>query len=188
MRVPHRGNVSGITPPRVLLAGLGALLEAAEVMSELGAESARVLLAHRENLARRAERGYEDAVSRGDQALGQAAAAAARRLNRTADGAAAWADRVIVRRLTASLTPYLIEELVPAVIDGVLPKIRADVIPVVIEDLADDERVRTMVTRQGEDMLAATVSEVRRAGAEGDDRVESTLHRVLGRRDARTRP
>lgn len=184
MHVPHGIKLPAVKPPRVLAAGIGALLDAADVAAELGPDAARALLARPQALARRAERRYHGAVERGDLAISQATAAASRRLGQTADGAAAWADRTIVRRLTRSMTPYLIDEFVPTVIEGVMPKIRSDVVPVVIEDLADDERVRTMVAQQSQDMLAWSVSEVRRACAAGDDRVESAIHRVIGRRDA----
>ena len=153
-------------------------------MSELGTESVRAVLSHSTDLVYRAGRGYQDAADRGELVLSTCAAEASRRLNQAADDLAAWADRHVVRRVIESMTPYLIEQLVPTVIDGVMPRIRTDVIPVVIEDLASDERVRTMVAQQSQDVLTWGVTEVRRASADGDNRVESALHRVL-HRDAR---
>lgn len=186
MRIPHGVNASNLHVPRMLAAGIGALVQAAEVASELGAESARAVLDRRRSMVRRAERGYREAATKGDQAIGQAAAEASRRMSQAADGAAAWAERTIVRRVARSMTPYLIDELVPEVIDGVLPVVRTDVIPVVIADLTNDEQVRAMVAQQSQDMLTWSVTEVRRAAADGDNRVESALHRALGRRDKRT--
>ena len=115
------------------------------------------------------------------------------RLNRAAesafttvvDGAAAWTGQQIVRRVAESMKPYLIDELVPEVIDGVMPKIRADVVPVVIEDLASDDRIRAMIAQQSRGMLTWSVTEVRRASAEADDRVETAARRLLGRRGLR---
>jgi hypothetical protein len=184
MDTPRIG-VPGDTPQRALAAGLGTLLQVADLVSGLGPQPVRTLFARSTVAVRRAERGYQEAAERGDAAIHLAAAEASRRLNQAADGVAAWADRIFVRRLVDGLTPYLVEQLVPAVIDGVLPKIRVDVIPVVIDDLADDERVRAMIAQQSQDMLGWGVSEVRRAGVEGDDRVESALHRVFGRHETR---
>ncbi|MBR7830872.1 hypothetical protein KDK95_31500 [Actinospica sp. MGRD01-02] len=184
MRVPQGVNVPRIRAPRALAAGVGTLLQAADLMTELGTETVRAALSKSADLVYRASCGYQDAADRGELVLSTCAAEASRRLVRTADDLAAWADRHVVRRVIESMTPYLIDQLVPTVIDGVMPKIRTDVIPVVIEDLADDERVRAMIAQQSQDVLTWGVTEVRRASANGDDRVESALHRVL-RRDAR---
>lgn len=170
----------------MLAAGLGALLQAADIASEFGAECAHVLLARTQALADRVEHGYHDAADRGDLAIGRATVEVSQHVNRIADSAAAWVDHTIVRRLTESMSPYLIEEFVPEVIDGIMPTIRSRVIPAVIEDLTNDERVRTMVAQQSQDTLAWSVSAVRRGCAEGDNRVESALHRVLSRHDTRT--
>jgi hypothetical protein len=181
MRVARGVGGFKVTMPRVLAAGLGAALQAADVATEFGTEAAQALLDRHRALTRQVERGYHGAARRGDQALTDAP----RRLNQAADAAAAWADRIIIRRVAEAMTPYLIDELVPEVIDGVLPKIRADVIPAVIEDLAGDERVRMMVAQQSQGMLAWSVAEVRRTCADGDDRAETALRRILGRRDTR---
>jgi hypothetical protein len=185
MRVARGVGGFKVTMPRVLAAGLGAALQAADVATEFGTEAAQALLDRHRALTRQVERGYHGAARRGDQAFDEAVTEAARRLNQAADAAAAWADRIIIRRVAEAMTPYLIDELVPEVIDGVLPKIRADVIPAVIEDLAGDERVRMMVAQQSQGMLAWSVAEVRRTCADGDDRAETALRRILGRRDTR---
>jgi hypothetical protein len=184
MRIPHGVNVPRIRAPRALAVGVGTLFQAADLMTELGTETVRAVLSHSTDLVYRAGRGYQDAADRGELAVSVCAAEASRRLTRTADDLAAWADRHVVRRVIESMTPYLIDQLVPTIIDGVMPRIRTDVVPVVIEDLATDERVRAMIAQQSQDMLTWGVTEVRRASANGDNRVESALHRVL-RRDAR---
>jgi hypothetical protein len=185
MRTLHGDGASKSAVPRVLAAALGTALQVADSVAELGAETARTVHGQLGALTRRAERGYLDASQRGDQAIDRAVAEAARRLDQAADAAASWADRTIVRRVARSVTPYLVDELVPEVIEGVLPKIRSEVIPIVIEDLAGDEHVREMVAQQSQGMLDWTVAEVRHVCADGDDRVETALHKVLGRRNTR---
>jgi len=174
------------TPParatRLLAAGLGAALQAVEVLTEFGAEAARVVIDRSRATAEEADRRYHQAAERGDLLIRGVAEKVAGGADRVAGTAAAWADRLIVRRVAESMKPYLIEELVPEVVDGVLPKIRADVVPVVIEDLADDERIQDLVAAQSMDLLSRGVAEARHASADADDRVEAVVRRLLRRR------
>jgi hypothetical protein len=182
MRTVHSLDVSKVKVPRIVVAGLGAALQAADAVVELGAEAVNA-----------AATGAHSVVRHGDQRLRALAEGTADRLGRAADsafnsavdGAAAWTEKQIVRRVAESMKPYLIDELVPEVIDGVMPMIRADVVPVVIEDLASDDRIRAMIAQQSRGMLTWSVAEVRRASAEADDRVETVARRLLGRRGSR---
>jgi hypothetical protein len=196
MRTVHGGHVSEIRVPRLLAAGLGAALQAADALVELGAEGASAAAVRGRAAVDVADRAYRGAARRGDLAVRRlaqdtagrverAANDASAQVGRAADAAAGWTERQVVRRVARSLTPYLIDELVPEVIDGVLPKIRTDVVPVVVEDLAGDARIRAMVAQQSRGMLTWSVTEVRRASAEADDRVETSLRRLLGRRGPR---
>jgi len=194
------GHVGGFDVPRFLVsgfvAGIGAALQAADALVELGAEGATAVVGKGRTAASAADRAYHVAARRGDLAvrgiLRESAGRAERtandasaRLGRAADAAAGWTERHLVRRVARSMTPYLIGELAPEVIDGVLPKIRSDVVPVVIDDLAADTQIRAMVAEQSKGMLTWSVTEVRRASADADDRVETALRRLLGRRGPR---
>ena len=167
MRKVHVRQVGGIRVPRILAPALDSALQAADAMVEFGGEAATAV-------ALKSRAAAYGAVAR-----------AGRTANAAADAAAEWTERQVVRRVARALTPYLIVELVPEVIDGVLPKIRRDVVPVVIEDLEGDARIRDMVAQQSRGMLTWSVTEVRRASAGADDRVETTLRRLLTRRGAR---
>lgn len=196
MRTVHDLGVAGIRVPRVLAAGLGAALQAADVLVEFGAEGATQAALKARSAAEAADRAYRAAARRGDLTLRRAAAGAADRvdqavdeagvrLGRAADAAAAWTDREVVRRVARSTTPYLVEELVPGVVEGVMPVVRAVVVPDVVEDLAGDARIRAMVAQQSRGVLTWSVTEVRRASTEADDRVETSLRHLLGRRGVR---
>ena len=178
MRTVHVKYVGVIRVPRVVAASLGAALQAADALVELGAEGATAAAAK----GRQAANG---AVVRGRATVNDAAVRAGRTANAAADAAAGWTERQVVRRVARSMRPYLIAELVPEVIDGVLPKVRTDVVPVVVEDLAGDARIRAMVAQQSRGMLTWSVSEVRRASVGADDRVETALRRLLGRHTER---
>ena len=175
-------NFSKVKVPRIVVAGLGAALQAADAVVELGGEAVNA-----------AATGAHSVVRSGDQRIRALAESTADRLNRAAesvfttavDSATAWTEQQIVRRVAESMKPYLIHDLVPEVIDGVMPKIRSDVVPVVIEDLASDDRIRAMIAQQSRGMLTWSVTEVRRASAEADDRVETAARRLLGRRGSR---
>lgn len=175
-------SVSKVRVPRIVAASLDAALQAADAVAELGAETVRAGVILARGTAHQANEAYRGAARRGDERIRSLANKSAERVNRAADGAAEWADREVVRRIARSMAPYLIFELVPEVIDGVMPKIREDVVPVVIADLAGDERVMAMVAQQSRGMLTWSVTEVRRASAEADDRVETALRKLLGRR------
>jgi hypothetical protein len=170
MRKVHVRSIGGVKVPRLIAPGLDAAVQAADAMVELGGEAATAV------------------ALKGREAALRAAAEAGRAANAAADATAGWAQRQIVRRVACALTPYLIEELVPEVIDGVMPKIRRDVVPAVVEDLAGDARIRAMVAQQSRGMLTWSVTEVRRASAGADDRVETALRRLLTRRGSAARP
>ncbi|MEY9910639.1 hypothetical protein ABIA35_006883 [Catenulispora sp. MAP12-49] len=167
---------------RLFAAGIGSALQAVEVLTEFGAETARVVIDRGRATAGEADRRYHAAARRGDALIKSTAGRLSGPADQVLGAAAAWTDRQIVRRVAESMKPYLVEELVPEVIDGVLPKIRADVVPVVIEDLTKDERVQDLVATQSRDMLSRSVAEARRASADADDRVEALVHRLFGRR------
>lgn len=162
----------------LLAAALGATFQAADVLVELGAETTQKVLAK----ARAGVRRYNEAADRGEAVVHKAKADARGGVDRALGTTVGWVDREIVRRMAESMKPYLIKEFVPEVIDGVMPKVRADVIPVVLADLAEDEEVQDMVAAQSRNAASRGVSEIRRASGDADDRVEDTVHRVLGRR------
>jgi hypothetical protein len=181
METEHSGDPSPTKGSNVLVAGLGAALQAVEVLTEFGAEAARKVIDGSRAGAGRAERGYHEAARRGDLLIRRAVSEVASRAEPAVNAAAGWADRQVVRRVAESMKPYLIEEFVPEVIDGVLPKIRADVVPVVIDNLANDERIQDLVATQSKDVLSRAVAEARHTSAGADDRVEALLRKLLGR-------
>ncbi|MEY9934975.1 hypothetical protein ABH926_009646 [Catenulispora sp. GP43] len=182
MEKEHDDEPSPSAVVKLFAAGVGAALQAVEVLTEFGAETARVVIDRGQATASEADRRYHAAARRGDALIRGTADKLAGPGGRVLGAAAEWTDRHVVRRVAESMKPYLIEELVPEVIDGVLPKIRADVVPVVIEDLTKDERVLDLVATQSRDMLSRSVAEARRASADADDRVEALVHRLFGRR------
>jgi hypothetical protein len=185
MQTEHNDDTSPTRVGNVFTAGLGAAVQAVEVLTELGAETARAVIDRSRTTARQADRRYQEAARRGDLLIKGVAARLADRADHAADVTAAWVDRQIVRRVAESMKPYLIEQYVPEVIDGVLPTIREDVVPVVVEDLANDKQIQDLVTAQSKDLLSRSVAEARHASADADDRVEALLRRLLlGRRGA----
>lgn len=178
----HSDDASPTRVTNILAAGLGATLQAVEVLTEFGAEAARVVIDKGRTTVTEADRRYHEAADRGDLLIKGVLGQVAGRADRVVGAAAEWTDRQIVRRVAESIKPYLIEEFVPEVIDGLLPKIRADVVPQVIEDLTDDDRVRELVAAQSKDVLSQAVTEARYASADADDRVEALARKMLGRR------
>jgi hypothetical protein len=182
MVAPHdtahpTGTVSGL-----LAAGLRATFQAVDVLFEFAVEATEAVLGGALGAAREADRRYREVAERGDAVIRGATAGVRDGADHAANAVAGVVDRQIVRRVAESMKPYLIEELVPTVIDGVLPKIRADVVPVVIEDLADDDGVQTMVAVQSRGVLTRGVAEIRSASDAADDRIETSVRRLLGRR------
>lgn len=168
--------------PRLAAAAVGAAMQGADALAELAAEAARKAGAGAAGAGKAADRAYRDAARRGDRAARACAAEAAKRLDAAADAGAGWLEREVVRRVAASMTPYLIDQLVPTVIEGVLPLIRSRVVPLIVADLAQDEEIRAMIAQQSRGMAAWTVSEVRKVSTSADDRVEDVARRVLRRR------
>jgi hypothetical protein len=166
----------------LVAAGLGATLQAVEVLTEFGAEAARVVIDRSRTTASEADRRYHEAADRGDLLIKGVLGKLAGRADQAVGAVAEWTDRHVVRRVVESMKPYLIDEFVPEVIEGVLPKIRADVVPEVIEDLTKDRRVKDLVAAQSQDLLSRGVAEARQASAEADDRVEALARKMLGRR------
>lgn len=182
MQAEHDDEAAPTPVANLLAAGLGAALQAVEVLTEFGAETARVVIDKSRATVSQADRRYRAAAYRGDLLIKGAVGKLAGPAEQALGAAAGWTDRQIVRRVAESMKPYLIEEFVPEVIDGVLPKIRADVVPVVIEDLTNDDRIQDLVATQSANMLSRGVAEARHASADADDRLEALLRRLLGRR------
>lgn len=181
MTTEQQHGASGHALPRLLAAGVGAAMEMVDALSELGVEAVQAALAKTRDVERGVDRRYHEAARRGDEMFGRAVAVLAGRADRAVDSAAGWTDREIVRRVAESMRPYLIDELVPEVIDGILPKIRADVVPAVLEDLADDEHIQTMVAAQSKGVVSRGVEEVRHVSSDADDRVEAGVRKLFGR-------
>ena len=168
--------------PRFAAAAFGAALQGADGLAELAAETARRAGRGAAVAAAVADRGYRDAVRRGERAARGCAAHTVRQADAAANASARWLDREVVRRVAASMTPYLVDELVPTVIEGVLPLIRSRVVPLVVADLAEDEQIREMIAQQSRGMAAWTVGEVRKVSTAADERVELAARRMLRRR------
>jgi hypothetical protein len=169
--------------PRLLAAGLGSTLQAVDALAEFAAETVQATVTRARAVEARVGGTYQGAARRGDALIRRALTDVADRADQVADSAARWADRQIVRRVAESMTPYLVDELIPRVIDGLMPKIEADVVPAVLEDVADDDRIQTMVALQSRNMMARGVAEVRHASADADDRVETAVRRLFRRQD-----
>lgn len=182
MQTENSGEASPTRVTNLLAAGLGATLQAVEVLTEFGAETVRIVIDRSRSTASEADRRYREAAERGEQLIKGVVGRLSGRADRAVDAALGWTDRHVVRRVAESLKPYLVEEFVPEVIEGVLPKIRADVVPVVIEDLTHDDRIQDLVAAQSKDMLSRSVAEARRASADADDRVEAIVRKLLRRR------
>lgn len=183
--MPTEDSDEEASPTRVtnlLAAGLGATLQAVEVLAEFGAETARVVIGRSRAAANQADRRYHEAAQRGDLLIKGVVGKLAGRADQVLGAAAEWTDRRLVRPVAESMKPYLVEEFVPEVIDGVLPKIRADVVPVVIEDLTNDVLIQELVAGQSRDILSRGVDEARHASADADDRVEALVRKLLRRR------
>lgn len=69
--------------------------------------------------------------------------------------------------------------VVPRVIDGAMPQIRTRVVPVIIDDLAHDDRVRTLISEQSHGVLTDATDELRQTTATADDRLESGFRRLF---------
>jgi len=89
-----------------------------------------------------------------------------------------WAQTQGVPQFVDGLVPHLVDEVVPRLIDGVMPEIRTRVLPVVIEDLAKDQRLRNLVREQGKGVAEETTQHLRATSATADDRVESAFRRM----------
>jgi hypothetical protein len=185
MVTPHDAGRPTAKVSGLFAAGLGATFQAVDVLVELVTETAQAVVGGTLAAAREADQRYREAAARGEAVIRRAATDVRDGADHAANAAAGWVDREIVRRVAESMKPYLIEELVPSVIDGVLPIIRTDVVPVVLADLADDDQVQTMVAVQSRDVLTRGVADIRDASSAADDRIEASLHRVLGRRGSK---
>jgi hypothetical protein len=89
-----------------------------------------------------------------------------------------WAQTQGVPHLVDGLVPHLVDEVVPRLIDGVMPEIRTKVLPAVIDDLANDQRLRNLVREQGKGVAEETTQHLRATSATADDRVESAFRRL----------
>jgi hypothetical protein len=92
----------------------------------------------------------------------------------------AWAETQAVPRIVDSLVPHLVESVVPRIIDGVMPEIRSSVLPAVVEDLANDPKLRDLVAEQSRGAIEDAAHTVRSATAHADDRVENAFRRLVG--------
>lgn len=116
---------------------------------------------------------------------------AARGLVRRATGAATtqakaaatvplqWAETALIPKIIDDLMPYLVASVVPRIIDGVLPYIRAQVLPAVIDDLTESPQLRELITEQSRDVVADAATDLRDSTAAADDRLESSVRRLL---------
>ena len=98
------------------------------------------------------------------------------------DDALDWAQSDAAPRLVDGLLPHLSKRVVPRIIDDAVPQIRSEVLPVVIADLTTDERVRELILDQSRGVLGEVAQQVRTNTAGADDRVESAVRRLFGRR------
>jgi hypothetical protein len=99
--------------------------------------------------------------------------------NSVADGIS-WAETQAVPRIVDSLVPHLVDSVVPRLIDGVMPEIRSKVLPAVVDDLADDPKIRELVMEQSRGVIGDAAEDVRTGAARADDRVEAAFRRLIG--------
>lgn len=109
---------------------------------------------------------------------------AQRYLQANLDTALAWVEADIAPKMIDGLVPYLQAKVLPPLIAGSVPQIRADVVPVIIGDLTVDPRVRDLIVDQSRGVLTGATQEVRTTTEIADDRLESAVQRIFGRRPA----
>jgi hypothetical protein len=107
--------------------------------------------------------------------------------NSVADGMT-WAETQAVPRIVDSLVPHLVDSVVPRLIDGVMPEIRSKVLPAVVDDLADDPKIRELVMEQSRGVIDDAAKSVRSATASADNRVEAAFRRLVGAGPENTEP
>jgi hypothetical protein len=78
-----------------------------------------------------------------------------------------------------TIVPRMIGDMTPRVIDAAMPQIRTRVVPVIIEDLAADERVRALISEQSHGMISDATDELRETSARADDQLESGFKRLF---------
>ncbi|HKD96449.1 MAG TPA: hypothetical protein VKB69_02500 [Micromonosporaceae bacterium] len=100
-----------------------------------------------------------------------------------ADGMA-WAGTQAVPRIVDSLVPHLVDSVIPRLIEGSLPEIRSRVIPAVLDDLANDPKVRHLVTEQSRTAVEDAVKHVHADVAKADNKVIKAFRRLAGTRPA----
>jgi hypothetical protein len=171
--------VVNVLPLAVAL--VGTVMQGVDAVAELGAETARMAGTGAAAAAAVADRAYRDAVRRGQATAHDCSMEARRRLDVLAEASSQWLDHEVVRRVAASMTPYLVDQLMPTLIEGALPLIRTRVVPLIVADLAQDEQIRDLIAQQSRGMAAWTVAEVRKVSTSADDRVEVAARRMLRR-------
>jgi len=147
----------------------------------LAADAARGLL------KRTATAGAHAAQSGRDKAAGQLRAAA--------DVPLEWASTTVVPKIIDELMPYISAKLLPQILDAAMPYIeakmlprlldaampliQAKVMPVLIQDLADSDDLRELITEQSRDVVADAAGDLRESTASADDRLETGFRRLF---------
>jgi hypothetical protein len=116
----------------------------------------------------------------GDRTVEASRAEALAFLQASVDDGVAWAQVNVVPRVVDGLVPHLIDEVVPRIIEGSLPEIRERVVPPLVDDLANDPRLRELIREQARGVLGDAAHEIRTGTAAADDRVERAYRRVFG--------
>ncbi len=88
-------------------------------------------------------------------------------LKTSMDDGLAWAERSVIPKVIDDMTPKL------------MSTIRQTILPQVIDDLAKDDRIRSMISEQSQGMVSDATGELRESSAKADDRVESAFRRVF---------
>ncbi len=120
-----------------------------------------------------------DAGARGAIAMSRSRREAEAALRSAMDNSFGWAEQKVVPKVVEDLMPQIVNDIVPKIIDGVMPQIRTKVVPVIVDDLAQDPKVRTMITEQSQSVVTDATEELRETSAEADDRVELAFRRLF---------
>jgi hypothetical protein len=123
-------------------------------------------------------RGLTEARRRGEATVTAGRADASAFLRTSISDSMRWAQNQAVPQFVDGLMPHLVDDVVPRLIDGVMPEIRSKVLPMVIEDLANDPHLRSVVREQSKGAAEEATQHLRTTSATADDRIEAAYRRL----------
>lgn len=83
------------------------------------------------------------------------------------DDGLAWAEKSVIPKVIDDMTPKL------------MTTIRQTIMPQVIDDLAKDSRIRSLIAEQSHGMVTEAAEELRDSSSKADDRVENAFRRIF---------